>query len=169
MNTATRALLLSLCVLTVPLIALGQSAFQPLVPDIPFIGNADWTGRGFTGLLQALIGISVGLAAVLAVVMLAVGGFKYMTTDSAFRLGDAKEQIVNAIVGLLIVLTAVLILNTINPQLTSLDVFRGINSYRSGASTGPAPSSPAGGAAAAGGTPAPTTPPTPPAGPPGGP
>lgn len=106
----------------------GQPGFVPLVPDIPFIGGAWYRpdGLGFVGLLQALIGMSVGLAAVLAVVMLAIGGFKYMTTDSAFKLGDAKEQITNAIIGLLIVLTAVLILNTINPQLTSLDVFGGL-------------------------------------------
>lgn len=74
-------------------------------------------------LLNALLGLTVGIAALLAVIMLVIGGFEYMTTDSAFKMGNAKDRITNAIIGLLIVLAAVLILQTINPDIVSLNIF----------------------------------------------
>lgn len=74
-------------------------------------------------LLNALLGLTVGVAALLAIIMIVIGGFEYMTTDSAFKMGNAKERITNAIVGLLIVLAAVLILQTINPDIVSLNIF----------------------------------------------
>lgn len=78
------------------------------------------------GLLNALLGLTVGVAALLAIIMIVIGGFQYMTTDSAFKMGNAKERITSAIIGLLIVLAAVLILQTINPDIVSLDVFRNV-------------------------------------------
>ncbi len=96
--------------------------FVPLSPSLPIIGN-NWAAQGVPNLLNAFLGIAVALAAVLAVVMLAIGGFKYMTTDSVFQMGNAKEQIANAIIGLLIVLASILLLKTINPQLVSLNLF----------------------------------------------
>ena len=100
--------------------------FVPLSQSLPLIGDKVWTG-GVPGLLNGLLGISVALAAILAVIMLAIGGFKYMTTDSMFQMGDAKDQIKNAIVGLLIVLASILMLKTINPDLITLDVFEHAN------------------------------------------
>jgi len=94
--------------------------YTPLSRNPPLIGT---TVTSVPDLLNALLGLSVGVAAVLAVIMLAIGGFKYMTTDSMFALGNAKEQIANAIIGLLIVLTAILILRTINPEIVSLNFF----------------------------------------------
>jgi len=64
------------------------------------------------------------VAAVLAVIMLAIGGFKYMTSESVFKIGGAKEQITGAIVGLLIVLASITILYTINPRLVEIRIFR---------------------------------------------
>ncbi len=104
---------------TLPYVA-SAFEFQPLSGSLPIIGN-NWVGM--RELLNALLGMSVGLAAILAVVMLAIGGFKYMTSESIPNVGNAKEQITNAIVGLLIVLAAVLVLWTINPQLTSMSAF----------------------------------------------
>ena len=98
--------------------ALAQ--YRPLSRELPVIGE-NWE-IGMVGLLNAFLGISVGIAAILAVIMLAIGGFKYMTSESVFKMGDAKEQIANALIGLLIVLSAVLILQTINPNLVSLEV-----------------------------------------------
>jgi hypothetical protein len=94
--------------------------YRPLSRNLPIIGQ-NWN-IGIPALLEAFLGISVGIAAILAVIMLAIGGFKYMTTDSVFKMGDAKEQIANALIGLLIVLAAILILETINPNLVSLQV-----------------------------------------------
>jgi len=93
--------------------------FNPLSGDLPVIGQ-NWAS--LPDIINAFLGLTVGVAAILAVIMLSIGGFKYMTSESMFRLGDAREQIANAIIGLLIVLAAVLILKTINPQLVSLNV-----------------------------------------------
>jgi hypothetical protein len=84
----------------------------PLIPANPTLPQV----------LNAIMGWSVGLAAILAVIMLAIGGFNYMTSESVFKMGDAKEKISNAIVGLLIVLGAVFLLGYINPDITSMNL-----------------------------------------------
>lgn len=107
--------------------AVAHAEFVALSSGLPGgIGRALFAG-GLPKLLNTLIGISVAVAATLAVIMIAVGGFKYMTTDSMFAMGNAKEQITNAIVGLLIVLAAILILKTINPCLVTMNVFSATN------------------------------------------
>jgi hypothetical protein len=119
---ARASALVSLSVVA-PLYALAADAgtFVALSPDLP-IGNS-WTSGGLSGFLNNMLGLSVAIAAGLAIIMLAIGGFKYMTTDSVFSMGSAKEQIGDAIIGLLIVLLAVLLLSTINPDLVSLKIF----------------------------------------------
>jgi hypothetical protein len=99
------------------------SGFVPLSSGLPGGIGTNMFNAGLPALLNALVGLSVAVAAVLAVIMIAVGGFKYMTTDSMFAMGSAKEQITNAIVGLLIVLAAILVLRTINPCLVSMNIF----------------------------------------------
>ena len=75
-------------------------------------------------LLNGLFRLTVGVAALLAVIMVAIGGVQYMTTDSSFNLGNARERISSAIIGLAIVLLCVLVFNLINARLTSLDLFK---------------------------------------------
>lgn len=99
-----------------------EGGFVPLVPDLPLVEKA----TNLPSLLQAFFGISVGVAAVLAVIMITIGGFQYMTTDSVFAMSGARERIANAIIGLLIVLLCVLVLRTINPDLVNLDPFRSL-------------------------------------------
>jgi hypothetical protein len=70
--------------------------------------------------LQVFFAISVAVAAVLAVIMLSIGGFRYMASESVFNKSDSKEQIRNAIVGLLIVLTSVVALAFINPDIVNI-------------------------------------------------
>lgn len=97
--------------------------FVPLSEDIDTVLGGYTPGSGMTEFINKAFGVSVGVAAVLAVIMVAIGGFKYMTSESVFNIGGAKEQITNAIVGLIIVLAAVVILQTINPEIVSLKLF----------------------------------------------
>lgn len=106
----------------IPCVTLAQN-FVPLSPDIENMGYTPGQ-TGMTNLINKFFGISIAIAAILAVIMVAIGGFKYMTNESAFRLGDAKEQITNAIIGLILVLAAVVILSTINPDIVNLNLFR---------------------------------------------
>ena len=64
-----------------------------------------------------LLEIAIGLCAVLAVIMIVIGGIQYMGDESIFGKTEAKGQITKAILGLLIALGAFALLNTIDPAL----------------------------------------------------
>lgn len=70
--------------------------------------------------VNALYVLSITIAAFLAVVKIIFGGVKWMLSDVVTDKSSAKKDIWGAIIGLLIVLAAVLVLNTINPNLTKL-------------------------------------------------
>ena len=73
----------------------------------------------FGNYLNIMIKIIIGIAAVLAMIMIVMGGIEYMTSDLISSKEAGKDTIKNAILGLLLALGAFLILNTINPQLLS--------------------------------------------------
>jgi len=70
--------------------------------------------------LNIMIKLILGIAAVLAMVMIVMGGIEYMTSELISGKEAGKETVTHAILGLLIALGAYLILNTINPQLLSV-------------------------------------------------
>lgn len=88
---------------------------------IPCIDTApsDTNKCPFGNYLNIMIKIIIGFAAVLAMVMIVVGGIEYMTSDLVSSKEAGKETITHAILGLLLALGAFLILNTINPKLLS--------------------------------------------------
>jgi len=73
----------------------------------------------FGNYLNIIIKLVLGIAGVLAMVMIVMGGIEYMTSDLISSKEAGKEQITHAVLGLLLALGAYLILNTINPQLLS--------------------------------------------------
>jgi len=73
-----------------------------------------WMSQYFGAIYQ----YGVGLAAILAAVMVMIGGFVWLTSaGSPDRVGTAKELIVGALLGLFLALFSYLILYTINPEL----------------------------------------------------
>lgn len=76
-------------------------------------------------LLARLYIFGVGVVAVLAVIMLVIGGVQYMVAGDKDP-GPAKERIKNAIWGLILALTSYLILYTINPDLVKKVVLKPI-------------------------------------------
>lgn len=74
--------------------------------------------------LQVIYVWAVRIAAILAVVVIMVGGLLWLTSAGADRLGKAKELIGNAVIGLLIAVGSYLILQTINPDLVRLSLPR---------------------------------------------
>ena len=70
--------------------------------------------------LNVMIDIFIGIAAVLAMLMIVIGGIEYMTSELASSKESGKSKITQAVLGLLLVLGAWLILNTLNPKLLSL-------------------------------------------------
>jgi hypothetical protein len=72
--------------------------------------------------INALYRLSISIAALLAVIKIVIAGAKYMLTDIVPAKEEAKKDIQGAIIGLLIVIGAIIILNTINTDLTNLDL-----------------------------------------------
>ncbi len=70
--------------------------------------------------LEIMINIFLGICAVLAMVMIIMGGIEYMTSELVSSKENGKNQITQAIFGLLLALGAWLILNQINPNLLKL-------------------------------------------------
>ncbi len=75
----------------------------------------------FMSYLNSLYTFGIGVAALLAIFMIGFGAFKYtvFSAGNASTMGDAKETIYSAIFGLGLALVAWLLLNVINPDLTS--------------------------------------------------
>jgi hypothetical protein len=112
----------------------SKTTYTPLAP-LPGLENSGCVDNGkpcidtqksdtnpcpFGNYLNIMFKLFLGVAGVLAVVMIVMGGVQYMTSDLVSSKEEGKKTITNAIFGLLVGLGAVLILNTINPNL--LDV-----------------------------------------------
>lgn len=69
-----------------------------------------------------IFNLAIGLSAVAAVVMIVFGGLQYMTTDALQGKQQGRERIMNAVKGLVLVITAYLILFTINPNLLEINL-----------------------------------------------
>lgn len=111
------ASLIFCCLFLLPLITLADTGFVRLV-GLPFEPVQNPNINVFLGSLYRL---AIGIAAAIAVVRLILAGAQYMLSDVVTTKEQAKTNVRTSIVGLLIVLSAVIVLNTINPQLTRLN------------------------------------------------
>lgn len=83
----------------------------------------DPTSDGALGkYINLIIKLVIGISAVLAVVMIVMGGIEYMGSELISSKESGIERIQNAILGLLIALGAYALLNTINPDLLKSDI-----------------------------------------------
>jgi hypothetical protein len=107
--------------------AILTGEYQPLAPiDIgPTKVRTDLSGLIIDGFR-----IAVAVSALLAVIMIVIGGFQYMATDKVFSKGEARKRIQSAIYGLLLVMFTFLILQTINPSF--VDVSALVNDLKPG-------------------------------------
>jgi len=76
--------------------------------------------NAFGKYLNMMIQIFIGLAAVLAMIMIVMGGIEYMTSELVSSKQAGKDRIINAILGLLLALGSYAILNTLNPDLLNV-------------------------------------------------
>jgi hypothetical protein len=87
------------------------------IPGIEPSGDTD-----LNAYINALYRLSISIAALLAVIKIVAAGAKYMLTDIVPAKEEAKKDIQGALIGLLIVIGAIIILNTINTDLTNLNL-----------------------------------------------
>lgn len=118
--------------LLAPLVEYGSGGLI----QVPSVSTAPGSFATYVNLLYR---IAILIAGVLAVVMITIGGMEYMASDSPFSKGDGKTKITNALIGLLLLVSSYLILNTINPQLLNLNI--AIGSSGGTASTNAIPTS----------------------------
>ena len=104
-----------LAVITLPIVA--HAGFVPLV-GIPGIDAPD----DLNDVVNTIYLLAISIAALLAVIKIIIAGVKYMLSDVVTTKQDAKSDIWGALIGLLVVVSAVLILLTINPQLVNIPV-----------------------------------------------
>lgn len=105
------------------------TTFVPLTNDL---GGSQMLVTAFqsgsiAGFLQQAFKAAIVIGAMLAVARIAYGGFLYMTKDSFSVKINAKEVITNALIGLVLLVSIVLILEQINPNLLNLDFAGNIN------------------------------------------
>ena len=67
-------------------------------------------------------GVAIGIAAVLAVVMIIYAGIEYATVESISGHSDAKDRIMGALVGMGLLLASYIILRTINIDLVNVNL-----------------------------------------------
>lgn len=73
--------------------------------------------------IRALFELSLIIVGLVAFFVIISGGFRYLTSGgSSAKMTDARDQIIAGILGLIIILSSYLILTTINPQLTILNL-----------------------------------------------
>lgn len=106
-----------------PFLALAQERMT-FIESIPFMNGAAATST--EDYVSALYMIAISVAAILVVIRIIIAGVKYMLSESVSDKVSAKEDIEGALLGLLVILGAATILNTINPQLTRTDIFRNV-------------------------------------------
>ena len=95
--------------------------FVPLAP-IPGLTDIQPTSGGLAAFFNNLYKFLIGLAAVLAIIEIIWGGLEISTKDSVSKQSDGKERITQAIFGLILVLSPVLVFSIINPSILNLSL-----------------------------------------------
>ena len=115
-------ILITLLLAIAPLAALAQEGgyqgidLQAPIPGLTRVSNL---GEYIAGIYR----YSIAVAAILAGVMITIGGLKWLTAaGNAAAIGAAKKTIGGALIGLILVSSSYVILNTINPELVKLRV-----------------------------------------------
>jgi hypothetical protein len=81
---------------------------------------------GMPAFVNGLIAFAIGISGVVVVVMIVVGGFTYVTEASGMGKNKGKELIADSLIGLVLLLGATALLNTINPELLNLQAIEPI-------------------------------------------
>jgi|GEM_PF-4901670 len=98
-----------------PWIASAQSTYTLLAP-LPGL-----TTVTLTVYLEGIVRVTIGVAGILAVIMIVICGIQMIGSPSVSQKSESKECIWNAILGLLLAIGSWVILNTINEQLLRSD------------------------------------------------
>jgi hypothetical protein len=111
--------------LSVPVLAHADPAFVPLSDanfNKLFSVNTGAGQQDLGAFFNSAFRVALSLGAILAVMRIAWGGYKYMTTDASGEKNDAKEILTDVVIGMLLLISIYLILFQINPCLLKLQI-----------------------------------------------
>lgn len=109
------ALILTLIVANIAF-AQGVVTVEPLTN----IGVQDAGVEGIAGFINTLYRYLIGIGAILAVLVIMYGGFRYMTSEAIGQKSAGREEIQRAVIGLLLLLSPVIVFGVINQDITNL-------------------------------------------------
>jgi len=112
--------LILLGLIIAPLFLIGGHSVYAIKLITPFGGQDAITGP--SAYVQNIYSFSLGLGALLAMVMIVIGAVQYTVSEAVSAKEDAKDRITKAVLGLVLLLAATLILFTINPKIPKLDL-----------------------------------------------
>lgn len=102
-------------------LSFAQTELEIDYPTISGVITPADTKMLLTDYVKYVFNFFLAIAGFVAFGALILGGYNHLTSGgNPSKMGDAKDQISSAIIGLIILLSSVLILNTVNPQLTTL-------------------------------------------------
>ena len=110
---------LAIYIVTFVLVLVPQTVAAQEFKQLVGIPGLNPDNLSTAGYINALYILSISVAAFLAVARIILAGVQYVLTDIVPAKDAARKQITGALLGLLIVISAVLVLETINPQLTN--------------------------------------------------
>lgn len=83
----------------------------------------DYKDTSLTTLVKYMYEWGISLGALAAFISIIVAGFNYLTSaGNSSKINEAKKRITASFLGIALLLGTVLILNTINPEITSLEI-----------------------------------------------
>ncbi len=99
---------------------------------VPLVGlpQVAGTGQGLAAYFNQLYMVTIAIGAILAFIKISIAGVKWSLSDVVTDKGDAKKDINGALLGLAILLIPFIVLNTIYPGLTNLNILQNSNSVK---------------------------------------
>lgn len=117
------AMVVSLFIGFAPHVFAATGDFVPLAGIPGLTQNVSISSdAGFAGFFNNLYKFLVGFATILAVIEIIWGGLEISTKDSVSKKTDGKKRIYQAIFGLILVLSPVLVFSIINPRILDLNL-----------------------------------------------
>ncbi len=108
--------------LAVPTILFGaEDDVLRYVSMVTLPGGFDTGTASLSDLFNALYLLSISIAALLAVIKIIIAGFKYSLSDVVTNKSEAISDIQGALFGLILIISAVLIISVINPTIVGLN------------------------------------------------
>lgn len=100
----------------------AADGFVALAPIPGLTEGATANTEGLAIFFNNLYRFAIGMAAVLAVIMIIWGGIEYSTQDVPGAKQNGKDRILQAIFGLILVLSPALVFSIINPSILNLSI-----------------------------------------------